>query len=48
MYAGKPGRHFSSRVREHFVSDKNWHIFKHLKGSDNGSNVSVVPEVYVQ
>ena len=33
-YVGETSRHLSTRVREHLVTDKNSHIFKHLKGSD--------------
>ena len=32
-YVGETSRHLSTRVREHLVTDKNSHIFKHLKGS---------------
>ena len=32
-YAGETCRHFSTRVREHLVSDRASHIFKHLKDS---------------
>ena len=31
-YVGETCRHFSTRVREHLVSDRASHIFKHLKG----------------
>ena len=33
-YVGETSRHLSTRVREHLVTNKNSHIFKHLKGSD--------------
>ena len=33
-YVGETSRHLSTRVREHLHSDKNSHIYKHLKGSD--------------
>ena len=33
MYVGETSRHLSTRVREHLVSDKNSHIYKHLKSS---------------
>ena len=33
-YVGKTTRHFSTRVREHLVSDKASHIFKHLQNSE--------------
>ena len=29
-YIGETSRHFSTRIKEHTVSDKNSHIFKHL------------------
>ena len=29
-YIGETSRHFSTRIKEHAVSDKNSHIFKHL------------------
>ena len=29
-YVGETTRHFSTRVREHLVTDKASHIFKHL------------------
>ena len=32
-YVGETCRHFSTRVREHLVSDRASHIFKHLKDS---------------
>ena len=32
-YVGETCRHFSTRVREHLVSDKASHIFRHLKDS---------------
>ena len=32
-YAGETCRHFSTRVREHLVSDRASHIFKHLKNA---------------
>ena len=32
-YVGETCRHFSTRVREHLVSDRASHIFRHLKGS---------------
>ena len=31
-YVGETCRHFSTSVREHLVSDRASHIFKHLKG----------------
>ena len=34
-YVGETNRHFATRIREHLSSDKNSHIFKHLKGSEN-------------
>ena len=34
-YVGETTRHFSTRVREHLVSDKASHIFKHLKNSEH-------------
>ena len=35
QYIGETNRHFATRIREHLASDKNSHIFKHLKGSVN-------------
>ena len=32
-YVGETTRHFSTRVREHLVSDRASHIFKHLENS---------------
>ena len=32
-YVGETCRHFSTRVREHLVSDRASHIFRHLKDS---------------
>ncbi|RMX57503.1 hypothetical protein pdam_00005772 [Pocillopora damicornis] len=32
-YVGETCRHFSSRIREHLVSDRASHIFRHLKDS---------------
>ena len=29
-YIGETSRHFSTRIKEHTVSDKNSHIFKHF------------------
>ena len=34
-YIGETNRHFATHIREHLASDKNSHIFKHLKGSVN-------------
>ena len=34
-YVGKTARHFSTRVREHLVSDRASHIFKHLENSEH-------------
>ena len=31
IYVGETSRHLSTRVREHLFSDKNSHIYKHLK-----------------
>ena len=33
VYIGETTRHLSTRVREHLCTDKNSHIFKHLKNS---------------
>ena len=33
MYVGETSRHLSIRVREHLFSEKNSHIYKHLKSS---------------
>ena len=30
---GETNRHLATRVREHFTSDKNSHIFQHINGS---------------
>ena len=35
-YVGETTRHFSTRVREHLVSDRASHIFKHLENSEQG------------
>ena len=37
-YIGETCRHFSTRIKEHTVSDKNSHIFKHLKQSVECNN----------
>ena len=34
-YVGETTRHFSTRVREHLVSDKASHIFKHRENSEH-------------
>ena len=34
VYVGETIRHFATRVHEHLHSDKNSHIYKHLKSSD--------------
>ena len=34
-YVGKTTRHFSTPVREHLVTDKALHIFKHLQNSEH-------------
>ena len=34
-YIGETGRHFSTRVREHFSSGKSSYIFKHLQCSEH-------------
>ena len=33
-YVGETTQHFSTRIREHLVSDKASHIFKHLQNSE--------------
>ena len=33
-YVGETTRHFSTRVREHLVSDRVSHVFKHLQNSE--------------
>ena len=33
-YVGETNRHLATRVREHLTSDKNSHIFQHIKGSE--------------
>ena len=39
-YVGKTIRHFSTRVREHLVSDRASHIFKHLQNSEQCRGLS--------
>ena len=34
VYVGETSRHLSTRVYQHLHSDKNSHIYKHLKSSD--------------
>ena len=34
-YVGETTRHFSTRVREHLVTDRASHIFKHLQNSEH-------------
>ena len=34
-YVGETTQHFATRVYEHLHSDRNSHIFKHLKGSES-------------
>ena len=34
-YVGETTRHFSTRVREHLVSDRASHIFRHLENSEH-------------
>ena len=34
----KPGRHISTRIREHLFTDKNFHIYKHLESSNTCKN----------
>ena len=34
-YVGETTRHFSTRMREHLVSDRASHIFKHLENSEH-------------
>ena len=34
-YVGETTRNFSTRLREHLVSDKDLHIFKHLRNSEH-------------
>ena len=33
VYVGETSRHISTRVHEHLPTEKNSHIFKHLKSS---------------
>ena len=33
-HVGETARHFSTRVREHLVSDRAPHVFKHLQNSE--------------
>ena len=33
-YVGETSRHFSTRVREHLLSDRSSNVFKHLQGSE--------------
>ena len=37
-YVGETCRHFATRVREHLVTDRNSHIFKHLESSESCKN----------
>ena len=37
-YIGETTRHLATRIREHLVSDKNSHIFKHLTKYPNCKN----------
>ena len=39
VYIGETSRHLSTRVREHLFTDKNSHIFKHLKTSTPCKNL---------
>ena len=34
VYVDETSRHLSNKVREHLHSDKNSHIYKHIKASD--------------
>jgi hypothetical protein len=34
-YVSKTNRHLATRIREYLYSDKHFHIFKHIRGSDN-------------
>ena len=34
-YIGETTRHLTTRIKEHLVSDKNSHIFKHINNSPN-------------
>ena len=34
-YVGETARHFSTRVREHLVSNRASHVFKHLQNSEH-------------
>ena len=38
-YVGETARHFSTRVREHLFSDRNSHIYRHLKDSESCRNL---------
>ena len=38
-YIGETSRHLSTRIKEHTVSDKNSHIFKHLSFSSTCKNL---------
>ena len=38
VYVGETCRHISTRIREHLFTDKNSHIFKHLKSSKTCRN----------
>ena len=37
-YIGETTRHLSTRIREHLVSDKSSHIYKHLQESETCKN----------
>ena len=34
-YIGETNRNFATHIREHRSSEKHFHIFKHLRGSEN-------------
>ena len=38
-YVGETTRHFGTRAREHLLSDRNSHIYKHLQGSESCKNL---------
>ena len=38
-YIGESSRHFSTRIKQHTLTDKNSHVFKHLNSSSNCKNL---------
>ena len=44
-YSGETNRHFATRMREHLVSDRHSHIFKHLRDSEYCRSLCLLPQV---